>query len=260
MLTRSPFLRRTLSQFSPWSSTRTLSGPPRQTRAVRGPGSPELPPSEALRRPSGTSVCSTLTVALKSGAFSGAAPTRERSSFSVSLSGGSPWAPAPTVGAPMPIAATRMRPRTTVKVRAGILPILAPSMTTPPRANPVPVLRNSLVYPTHGRQEWVHEHTFFPGRSPPEGVIHLADHRLLLRDPPLSPLRRAPGASSWPLPPQSSEPRCARLPGTAAVLPTGNGARATRRARRAPPDPAPRAGKGLEQRRLRGRSPTRRRR
>src|ERR671912_938948 len=171
MLTRSPFRTRTLSPFSPWSSTRSLSGPLRQTRAVRGPESPESPPSEALRRPSGTSVCSTFTVALKSGAFSDAALTRERSSFSVSLSGGSPWAPAPTVSAPMPSAAMRMSPRAAVKARAGILPVLAPSMTTPPRADPVPVLWTFLVYPTHGRREWVHEHTFYPGRSRPEEVF-----------------------------------------------------------------------------------------
>src|SRR5918994_4304950 len=194
MLTCAPFRTRTRSPFSPWSSARSLSGPLRHTRAVRGPASP-VSPSEAPRRPSGMSVCSAVTVARKSGAFSGAALTRERSSFSVSLSGGSPWAPAPTVSAPMPSATTRMRPRAAVKARAGILPVLAPSMTTPPRADPVPVLWTFLVYPTHGRREGVHEHTFYPGRSRPEGVIHLADHRLLLSYPPLILLRHAPGAS-----------------------------------------------------------------
>ena len=157
MLTRSPFRTRTLSPFSPWSSARSLSGPPRQTRAVRGPASP-VSPSEAPRRPSGTSVCSAVTVALKSGAFSGAAVMRKRRSFSVRLSGGSPWAPAPTVSAPTPSAVTRMRPRATVKTRFGILSVLAPSMTTPPRADPAPALWTFLVYPTNEEQECVRAH------------------------------------------------------------------------------------------------------
>src|SRR5215211_554794 len=158
MLTRSPFRTRTRSPFSPWSSARSLSGPPRQTRAVRGPESPVSPPSEAPRRPSGTSVCSAVTVARKSGAFSGAAVTRKRSSFSVSLLGGSPWAPAPTVTAPTPSAATRMRPKATVKTRFGIRPVLAPSMTTSPRADSAPAPWTFLVYPTNGGQECVRAH------------------------------------------------------------------------------------------------------
>src|SRR5215207_7443614 len=158
MLTRSPFRTRTRSPFSPWSSARSLSGPPRQTRAVRGPESPVSPPSEAPRRPSGTSVCSAITVARKSGAFSGAAVTRERSSFSVSFSGGSPWAPAPTANAPTPSAATRMRPKATVNARFGTRRVLTRSMTTSPHADSAPAPWTFLVYPTNGRQECVRAH------------------------------------------------------------------------------------------------------
>src|SRR5215211_5303301 len=148
MLTRSPRRTRTRSPFSPWSSARTLSGPPRQTRAVRGPESPVSPPSEAPSKPSGMTVCSTVTVARKTGAFSGAAVTRERSSLSVSLSGGSPCAPAPTVTAKAPRAAMKMRPRATVRARVDIHPVLALSTTTPPRADCALAPWTPLVYPT----------------------------------------------------------------------------------------------------------------
>src|SRR5215208_6996322 len=158
MLTRTPFRTRTRSPFSRWSSARSLSGPPRQTRAVRGPESAVSPPLEAPRRPSGTRICSTVTVARKGGALSGAALTRERSTFSVSLSGGSPRAPAPTVSAPTPSAATRKKPKVTVNARFGIHPVLARSMTTSPHADSTPAPWTFLVYPTNGGRECVRAH------------------------------------------------------------------------------------------------------